>query len=61
MVAFAGKVEPESLKGPLPFVATVQVSPPGWSEADPASRAGAAELLTAAVATWAAQRRSESR
>jgi len=61
VVAFAGKVEPEALKGPLPFVATVQVSPPGWSEADPASRAGAAELLTAAVATWAAQRRSESR
>ena len=61
VVAFAGKIEPEALKGPLPFAATVQVSPPGWSEADPASRAGAAELLTAAVATWAAQRRSESR
>ena len=61
VVAFAGKIETEALKGPLPFLATVQVSPPGWSEADPASRAGAAELLTAAVATWAAQRRSESR
>jgi len=61
VVAFAGKIEAEALKGPLPFLATVQVSPPGWSEADPASRAGAAELLTAAVATWAAQRRSESR
>jgi glycerate 2-kinase len=59
--AFAGKIEPEALKGPLPFAGTVQVSPPGWSESDAASRAGAAELLTSAVATWAAQRRSESR
>jgi glycerate 2-kinase len=61
VAAFAGKIEAEALKGPLPFVATVQVSPPGWSEADPAARAGAAELLTEAVATWAAQRRSESK
>src|SRR5262249_60297856 len=59
-VAFAGKTEPGALKGALPRAATVQVSPPGWSEADPASRAGAAELVTAAVETWAAQRRSES-
>lgn len=61
VVAFAGKIEPEALQGPLPFVSTVQVSPPGWSESDAASRASAAELLTAAVATWAAQRRSESK
>jgi glycerate kinase len=61
VVAFAGKIEADALKGPLPFATTVQVSPPGWSEADAASRASAAELLTTAVATWAAQRRSESR
>jgi len=61
VVAFAGKIDAQALKGALPFAAAVQVSPPGWSEADPASRAGAAELLTAAVERWAAQRRSESR
>ena len=61
VVAFAGKIDPDALRGPLPFASTVQVSPPGWSEADAASRASAAELLAAAVATWAAQRRSESR
>ena len=53
VVAFAGKVDPRALEGDHPFHEAIQVSPPGWSEADPAARAGAAALLTAAVEQWA--------
>jgi len=57
VVAFAGKVDPGALQGDHPFDEAIQVSPPGWSEADPAARAGAAALLTSAVEDWA--RRTE--
>jgi glycerate kinase len=53
VVAFAGKIDPRALEGDHPFQEAIQVSPPGWSEADPAARAGAAALLTAAVEQWA--------
>ena len=53
VVAFAGKIDPRALEGDHPFHEAIQVSPPGWSEADPAARAGAATLLTAAVEQWA--------
>ena len=53
VVAFAGKIDPRALEGDHPFHEVIQVSPPGWSEADPAARAGAATLLTAAVEQWA--------
>ena len=53
VVAFAGKIDPRALEGDHPFQEAIQVSPPGWSEADPAARAGAATLLTAAVEQWA--------
>src|SRR5262249_11651934 len=49
VVAFAGKIEPRALEGEHPFHEAIQVSPPGWSESDPAARAGAAALLTSAV------------
>jgi glycerate 2-kinase len=57
VVAFAGKVEPDALAGDVPFEDAIQVSPPGWSETDPAARAGAAALLTAAVERWARKAR----
>lgn len=53
VVAFAGKIDPQALAGDHPFHDAIQVSPPGWSEADPAARAGAASLLTSAVEQWA--------
>ena len=53
VVAFAGKIDPRALEGDHPFHEVIQVSPPGWSEADPAARSGAATLLTAAVEQWA--------
>ena len=53
VVAFAGKIDPRALEGDHPFQEAIQVSPPGWSEADPAARAGAAALLTSAVEQWA--------
>ena len=53
VVAFAGKIDPRALAGDHPFEEAIQVSPPGWSEADPAARAGAAALLTSAVEQWA--------
>jgi glycerate kinase len=53
VVAFAGKIDPQALAGDHPFDDAIQVSPPGWSEADPAARAGAASLLTSAVEQWA--------
>ena len=53
VVAFAGKIDPRALEGDHPFHEAIQVSPPGWSEADPAARSGAATLLTAAVEQWA--------
>jgi len=53
VVAFAGKIDPRALEGDHPFQEAIQVSPPGWSEADPAARSGAATLLTAAVEQWA--------
>ena len=53
VVAFAGKIDPRALEGDHPYHEAIQVSPPGWSEADPAARAGAATLLTAAVEQWA--------
>lgn len=53
VVAFAGKIDPRALEGDPPFQEAIQVSPPGWSEADPAARAGAAGLLTAAAEQWA--------
>ena len=57
VVAFAGKIDPGALQGEHPFDDAIQVSPPGWTEADPAARAGAAALLTSAVQAWA--RRTE--
>ena len=59
VVAFAGKVEPDALAGEVPFVEAIQVSPPGWSEADPTARAGAGRLLSAAAERWARARRAE--
>jgi glycerate kinase len=53
VVAFAGKIDPRALEGEHPFDEAIQVSPPGWSESDPAARAGAAGLLTSAVEQWA--------
>jgi glycerate kinase len=53
VVAFAGRIDPRALAGDVPFDEAIQVSPPGWSEADPAARAGAAALLTSAVEQWA--------
>jgi glycerate kinase len=53
VVAFAGKIDPRALEGEHPFEEAIQVSPPGWSESDPAARAGAAALLTSAVEQWA--------
>ncbi len=53
VVAFAGKVDPRALQGDPPFEEAIQVSPPDWSESDPAARAGAAALLTTAVERWA--------
>jgi glycerate kinase len=53
VVAFAGKIDPQALAGDHPFDGAIQVSPPGWSEADPAARAGAASQLTSAVEQWA--------
>ena len=61
VVAFAGRIDPQALAGEVPFDDAIQVSPPGWSEADPAARAGAAALLTAAVEQWARKTRSEGR
>jgi glycerate kinase len=52
VVAFAGRVDPRALSAESPFNDAIQVSPPDWSEADPAARARAAELLTAAVERW---------
>jgi len=52
-VAFAGQVDSRALAGDHPFHEAVQVSPPGWSESDPAARTGAAALLTSAVEQWA--------
>src|SRR5262249_54290504 len=49
VVAFAGQIDSRALAGDHPFQEGIQVSPPGWSEADPAARAGAAALLTSAV------------
>jgi glycerate kinase len=60
VVAFAGKVDPRALEGDHPFEEAIQVSPPGWSEADPAARAGAAALLTSAVEQWARRTARES-
>lgn len=60
VVAFAGQIDPQALAGELPFEDTIQVSPPGWSESDPAARAGAASLLTMAVERWARARRAEA-
>jgi glycerate kinase len=59
VVAFAGKVDPNALAGETPFDDAIQVSPPDWSESDPAHRAGAAAALTTAVERWARARRSE--
>ena len=59
VVAFAGKVEPDALSGDVPFDDAIQVSPPGWNEADPAARAGAAARLTAAVQRWAKENRGD--
>jgi glycerate kinase len=53
VVAFAGKIDPRALEGDHPFEEAIQVSPPSWSESDPAARAGAAALLTSAVEQWA--------
>jgi glycerate 2-kinase len=53
VVAFAGKIDPRALEGDHPFAEAIQVSPPEWSEADPAHRAGAAALLTSVVEQWA--------
>lgn len=53
VVAFAGKIDPRVLEGDHPFHEAIQVSPHGWSESDPAARAGAAALLTSAVEQWA--------
>ena len=53
VVAFAGKIDPRALEGEHPFDEAIQVSPPGWSESDPAARAGAAALLSSAVEQWA--------
>jgi len=53
VVAFAGKIDPRALEGDHPFHEAIQVSPPGWREADPAARASAAALLTSAVEQWA--------
>jgi glycerate kinase len=60
VVAFAGKIDPRALEGDQPFEEAIQVSPPGWSEADPAARAGAAALLTSAVEKWARKTASET-
>jgi glycerate kinase len=53
VVAFAGQIDSRALAGEHPFDEALQVSPPGWSEADPAARAGAAALLTSAAEQWA--------
>lgn len=60
VVAFAGRVDAQALTGDSPFEDAIQVSPPDWSESDPAARAGAAGLLTAAVERWARERRAEA-
>ncbi len=60
VVAFAGRIDPQALAGDVPFDDAIQVSPPGWSESDPAARAGAAALLTGAVERWARARRAET-
>jgi glycerate kinase len=59
VIAFAGKVERDALAGNVPFDDAIQVSPPGWSESDPAARAGAGALLTAAVERWARKARGQ--
>jgi glycerate kinase len=61
VVAFAGRIDPQALAGDAPFEDAIQVSPPDWSESDPAARAGAATLLTAAVERWARARRADAR
>ena len=61
VVAFAGRVDPQALAGDTPFDEAIQVSPPDWSESDPAARAGAAGLLTRAVETWARAKRAAAR
>lgn len=60
VVAFAGRIDPQALAGDVSFDDAIQVSPPGWSESDPAARAGAAALLTGAVERWARARRAET-
>jgi len=53
VVAFAGRVDPQALAADHPFEEAIPVSPPGWSESDPAHRAGAGASLTSAVEQWA--------
>ena len=52
VVAFAGKIDPRALEGDHPFSEAIQVSPPGWSEAEsggPRRRGGPAHLRRRAV------------
>jgi hypothetical protein len=58
VAAFAGRIDAQALAADHPFEEAIHVSPPGWSESDPAARAGAAATLSSAVERWARARRS---
>ncbi|HUM13584.1 MAG TPA: glycerate kinase [Myxococcaceae bacterium] len=59
VVAFAGKIDARALAGDHPFDDAIQVSPPGWSEADPAARASAGPTLSSKVEQWARGQRAK--